>query len=437
MLARGAAEPVVPRYALKITKVLHVLPNHPAMQPGGAPETYALELHHAMLQSEGLEPILVGRTGAERHRAGSPFSSLDGDPSQYLVRIEEGGFDLFYMTYGEKSLYTRFFADFLRAQDPDVVHLQHSLYVGCELVSLVRRLLPSTPIVYTLHDYMPICHRDGRLVRTMDESLCLEPTPRRCHECFVESSEQDFFLRKRFIRAHLDHVDLFLAPSHFLLERYVDWGIPREKIRFEEYGRPPALPVTESRNDRRRNRLGFFGETSEFDFEGTEILLNAMRMVGERAPDAHLWLHGANERREQFSALLQEAGNVSFVGSWDRASLAGRMSNVDWVVVPSRWWEGSPLVIQDAFRYGRPVICGDVGGMAEKVAHEVNGLHFTVSNPPSLADTVCRAITAPGLWDELRNGIPPVYGMDDHVTSLTGIYRELLDRTARAPARVS
>ena len=78
----------------------------------------------------------------------------------------------------------------------------------------------------------------------------------------------------------------------------MDWGIPREKIRFEECGRPPALPVAESRGERPRNRppdrLGFFGETSEFDFEGTEILLNAMRMVRERAPDAHLWLHGAN-----------------------------------------------------------------------------------------------------------------------------------------------
>ena len=436
---------MVPRYAFEITKVLHVLPNHPSMQPGGAPETYALELHQAMLQTEGLEPVLVGRTGAERHRAGTPFSSLDGDPSQYLVRIEEGGFDLFYMTYGEKSLYTRFFADFLRAQDPDVVHIQHSLFVGCELVSLVRRLLPSTPIVYTLHDYMPICHRDGRLVRTMDESLCLEPTPRRCHECFVESSEQDFFLRKRFIRAHLDHVDLFLAPSHFLLERYVDWGIPREKIRFEECGRPPAMPIAESRGDRARDRLGFFADLSPFDFEGTEILLQAMRMVRERAPGVHLWLHGTNlgrypdERQQRFWTLLHEAGNVSFMRSWDRAGLPEMMSNVDWVVVPSRWWEASPLVIQDAFLHGRPVICGDIGAMAEKVAHEVNGLHFTVANPPSLADTICRAITAPGLWDGLRQGIPPVYGMDEHVASLTGIYRELLDRTGRAeaPAPVS
>jgi glycosyltransferase involved in cell wall biosynthesis len=406
-----------------------------------------------MLQSEGLEPVLVGRTGGGRNRAGSAFSSLDGDPSQYLVRIEEGGFDIFYMTYGEKSLYTRFFADFLRAQDPDVVHLQHSLFVGCELVSLVRRLLPSTPIVYTLHDYMPICNRDGRLVRTMDESLCLEPSPRRCHECFADSSEQDFFLRKRFIRAHLDHVDLFLAPSHFLLDRYVDWGIPREKIRFEECGRPPGLPVAESRGERPRTRppgrprdkLGFFADLSPFDFEGTEILLRAMRRVRERAPDAHLWFHCTNldrysdRRQQRFWTLLNEAGNVSFVGSWDRAGLPELMSNVDWVVVPSRWWEGSPLVIQDAFLYGRPVICSDIGAMAEKVAHEVNGLHFTAANPASLADAICRAVGDPGLWDGLRNGIAPVYGMDDHVASLIAIYRELLERTGRtqAPARVS
>ena len=378
--------------------------------------------------------------GIEPERRSAPSTETRAST---WCRIEEGGFDLFYMTYGEKSLYTRFFADFLRAQDPDVVHLQHSLFVGCELVSLVRRVLPSTPIVYTLHDYMPICHRDGRLVRTMDESLCLESSPRRCHECFIESSEQDFFLRQRFIRAHLDQVDLFLAPSHFLLERYVDWGIPREKIRFEEYGRPPALPVAESRGERPRHRppdrLGFFGELSEFDFEGTEILLNAMRMVRERAPDAHLWLHSANERREQFSALLQEAGNVSFVGSWDRAGVPEMISNVDWVVVPSRWWEGSPLVIQDAFQYGRPVICGDVGAMAERVDHGVNGLHFRVGDPASLADVLCRAIEVPGLWEQVRNGIPPVYGMDDHVASLTRIYRELLARTGRAeaPAPVS
>ena len=75
--------------------------------------------------------------------------------------------------------------------------------------------------------------------------------------------------------------------------------------------------------------------------------------------------------------------------------------------------------------------------MAEKVAHEVNGLHFMVADPPSLADAVCRAVTTPGLWDQLSQGIPPVYGMDEHVASLTGIYRDLTDRAGRAEAPAS
>src|SRR3712207_6437875 len=118
-------------------------------------------------------------------------------------------------------------------------------------------------------------------------------------------------MRKRFIQSQLSLVDLFLAPSHFLLERYVDWGIPREKIKYEEYGRriiqgsvdsvhrraysedkqPRAHtdPFKQGRrnahrsigpeNERPRNRLGFFGQFSFF--KGVHVLLEAMKIVGE------------------------------------------------------------------------------------------------------------------------------------------------------------
>jgi circadian clock protein KaiC len=48
------------------------------------------------------------------------------------------------------------------------------------------------------------------------------------------------------------------------------------------------------------------------------------------------------------------------------------MGEIDWVVVPSIWWETGPLTVLEAFQYGRPVICSDIGGMAEKVSHGVN-----------------------------------------------------------------
>ena len=72
---------------------------------------------------------------------------------------------------------------------------------------MIRRVLPDAPIVYTLHEFLPICHRDGQMVRTSATELCTEASPRRCHECFPEISQQEFFLRERFVKAHFEHVD--------------------------------------------------------------------------------------------------------------------------------------------------------------------------------------------------------------------------------------
>ena len=100
------------------------------------------------------------------------------------------------------------------------------------------------------------------------------------------------------------------------------------------------------------------------------------------------------------------------------------MSEIDWVVVPSVWWENSPLVIQEAFMQRRPVICSDIGGMAEKVTDGVDGLHFRAGDPQSLADTIERAVGTPGLWDRLRAGIGEVHPLGRHVANLTDLYDE-------------
>ena len=79
---------------------------------------------------------------------------------------------------------------------------------------------------------------------------------------------------------------------------------------------------------------------------------------------------------------------------------------------------------------GRPVICSDIGGMAEKVVHERNGLHFRAGDPLSLAAAIRRAVDDPGLWRKLRDGIDPVYRIQDSVAKLTNLYDSLLERRA-------
>jgi glycosyltransferase involved in cell wall biosynthesis len=164
------------------------------------------------------------------------------------------------------------------------------------------------------------------------------------------------------------------------------------------------------------------------------------RVVAER-PDVQLQINGANldiqpeSVQSDFLENVEELkDNVTFAGPYDHASLPGLMAAADWVMVPSRWWENSPLVIQEAFLHGRPVICSDIGGMAEKVTDGVNGLHFRAGNADRLAETIVRAVSTDRLWDELRAGIGPVFSMDEHVENLTRMYRDMIERKSPPPA---
>jgi glycosyltransferase involved in cell wall biosynthesis len=63
------------------------------------------------------------------------------------------------------------------------------------------------------------------------------------------------------------------------------------------------------------------------------------------------------------------------------------------VVVPSIWWENSPVVIQEALAANVPLIASDIGGMAEKVRADIDGLHFLVGDYVDLAEKMSRIAT--------------------------------------------
>jgi glycosyltransferase involved in cell wall biosynthesis len=150
-----------------------------------------------------------------------------------------------------------------------------------------------------------------------------------------------------------------------------------------------------------------------------------------------LKIHGANlelqdgEFKRIVARFLEETrDSVTLVGKYRPEQLPALMRDIDWVVVPSIWWENSPLVIQEAFLNNRPVICSNVGGMAEKVTAGINGLHFRVGDPTSLAAVIREAVQAPATWDRLRRGIPSIYRLDEQVAELRETYRSVLAGSA-------
>src|SRR5207237_3116533 len=71
---------------------------------------------------------------------------------------------------------------------------------------------------------------NGHMVRKVDNSLCTNASQVRCHQCFPNRAPEDFFLRRMWLQRHFQSVDAFTCPSHFMLKRYADWGLPLERI---------------------------------------------------------------------------------------------------------------------------------------------------------------------------------------------------------------
>ena len=89
---------------------------------------------------------------------------------------------------------------------------------------------------------------------------------------------------------------------------------------------------------------------------------------------------------------------MTYAGQLDRQRVLGLASEARFVIVPSLWYEGFPMVIVEAFSLGRPVIAASIGGLTELVSHGETGLQFTPGDPLDLASK------ARWLWDHPREG---------------------------------
>ncbi len=423
-------------------RVLYVAHNHPSIRPGGM-EAYAEELCRAMAADGGFEPTMLSRIGRPHSRRephpDTRFALAETYPNLYYLHTDIDEFDRLLWAAHDKRLYTQDWVPFLRALDPDVVHFHHSLFLGYDMLRATRAAVPRVPIVYTLHEFVPICHHGGQMVRTTSLELCSEASPRRCHGCFPEISPQRFLLRERFIKSAFEEVDLFIVPSEDGRQRYLNWGLEPERIVCENYGRLQMMPLPDPPDAGRRHRIAFIGRITPF--KGVDVLLEAIRIIQQRGTEVELEVHGANldmqpaAFQERVADLLaQTAASVRFAGPYKPSELARILAAVDWVVVPSLWWETGPLVIAEALMHRRPVICSDIGSMVERIEDGVNGLHFRAGDAASLAGTIERAVRDPDLWDRLRSQIVDPHPMQVHLKTITDHYNRLLACAAPAQA---
>ncbi len=416
-------------------RVLLVSVHHPELVRGGAQQV-CYELFEGLKEHPGFQPVLlaaIDNTTPALFRSGARITGFDGRTDEHLFLMRD--YDHFWHKTSDPLL-VESFAEFLTLTRPDIVHFHHFMNVGIDLLTLTRRVLPEARIVFTFHEFLAICHAYGQMVRTLDRSLCTQASSVRCHQCFPERAPETFFVRKQWLQEHLRAVNVFTVPSRFMTKAYVDWGIPPERIVHvsngqRNYGASHVVAETPGPH----NRFGFFGQL--VDGKGVRVLLRAAELLRSQGfTDFLVEINGDNLRyaseagraeferfREAEEALPPEQQNVVFNGPYQVDLLPRLMSRIDWCVVPSVWWEVFGLVISEAWMFRRPVIASDVGGMAERVQHEVGGLLFPMGDPRALAATMHRACTETELWDRLVAGLPQPPTREAMVERFAEVYR--------------
>jgi glycosyltransferase involved in cell wall biosynthesis len=423
--------PALTRFLAVTEKVLIVSHGHPEISPGGA-EIAAYSIFRTLRQIPQVEAVFLAWTGeAARPRGGTPFSVFRGRPDEILFSTET--FDHF--LFSQPIDLAEYFGPLLRRVNPDVIHLHHYSRIGLEFLALARRLNPHVRIIMTLHEYLAICNNYGQMIKRHNHALCYGASPQECSACFPEVPATDFLLRQRFIQAHFEKVDLFVAPSEFLRQRYIAWGIPDWQITVLDNG-TPAVTLAGPRplaDGERRGVFGFFGQMNMY--KGLLPLLTAFEYIAQAPATAsagmRLIVHGANLKINppEFidsvtKALGRNLARVHYAGPYQHQDIGRLMAAVDWVVVPSIWWENSPLVIQEAFAHRRPVICSNIGGMAEKVVPGRDGFHFQAGNPFELARLLLRLAVDVPQWDRLQSSIRQPMTVENSVSRLLSLYRD-------------
>ncbi|MHC4261465.1 MAG: glycosyltransferase [Planctomycetota bacterium] len=255
----------------------------------------------------------------------------------------------------------------------------------------------------------------------------LGPEARVLHDHVLE---RDRALRERV----LPWVSKFIAPSRFLRDSFVDWGIPEDQIMHVRTGIDVSRFEVIDREPAERLRVGFIGTV--VPHKGLHVLLEAWRQlpvdIRERA-ELKVW--GPTDHTPEYVNALQliaDELDVPMQGRLAARDVPSALREIDLLVVPSVWYENSPLIILEALATRTPLMVSNLGGMAELVEPGRSGYRFEVGDASDLGHRLRLLIEDPSPLGELYAGELPVQSVDRDAEILSALYDDALATRAEA-----
>jgi glycosyltransferase involved in cell wall biosynthesis len=166
--------------------------------------------------------------------------------------------------------------------------------------------------------------------------------------------------------------------------------------------------------------------------KGISTMLTAWEKLGPRIP---LKIVGDGPLAEEVGKQALK-NRIQLLGHQPRSEVRDLMRRAAFLVFPSEWYEGFPLVIAEAFAAGLPVIASDLGSMSNLVSEGRTGLLFRPGNSEDLAAKVEWMLEHPDDMARMRNEARAEYlakyTEERNYQMLMNIYNRALDGGVQA-----
>jgi glycosyltransferase involved in cell wall biosynthesis len=335
----------------------------------------------------------------------------------------------------DNHLANAYFRQILASFQPDVVHFFHLSRLGTGLIA--QAVQAGIPAFMTPTDFWAICTTAQLLL--CNGRICSGPSAYsgNCVKHFVQNTRKGLFgklvqylptqlvdglayLTQRGMMpsyphhievkatanrlginiARLNQLNAIVSPTSLMTERLIHYGVLPQRIRQSAFGIDITTSNTSRSTPRKPLRIGFIGTLAQH--KGCHILIEAFKTLPTAS--ALLKIYGNSVDFPDYAqGLKQQASDypeISFCGTFPNANIGEVFADLDVLVMPSLWYENTPLVIYSAQAARCPVVASDFAGLSDVIRHEDNGLLFKAGDVSALAKQLSRLIHEPELLEK-------------------------------------
>jgi len=242
--------------------------------------------------------------------------------------------------------------------------------------------------------------------------------------------------RKSTFRELVDIASTVVAVSAWVRELLIRNGVPQGKIVLSRQG-TDVVPLAAGQKSPLAGRplravmLGRLDSTKGFD-----TLIEALALIPDLECEVDVYgieQHGGVGETDRLRGLASRDRRIRMLPAFPSGEAAAVIRNYDVTLVPSKWMETGPLVVLESFAAGVPVIGSNLGGIPERIRHDVDGLLVESANPNAWAEALMRIVRDPQLLPRLASGIVAPKTMRQVAEEMRTIYASVL--ATSEPAR--